>query len=109
MIDALPAFAGVLVNSVIAPFVRPPPSAASKESKPVTSRFVGGNAFCGKRSARSLRRSMILPVAMPEHDTRIVYVQKNIFQSVVLSRADGEGPHNCNPRRPLQSTRRLQL
>ena len=67
MIDALPAFAGELVNSVIAPFVRPPSSTASKADKPVTSRSVGGNAFCGKRSARSLRRSMILLVAMAEN------------------------------------------
>ena len=78
MIDALPAFGGVLVNSVIAPFVKPPSNAASKEDKPVTRRSTDGNAFCGKRCARSLRRSIILPVAMAKHGIKAMYVQKYI-------------------------------
>jgi len=62
---AVPAFAHPLLNSVMAPLLSPPSSVSSKIRKPVTSRPAGGNAFCGKRSVRSLRRSIMLLVAIP--------------------------------------------
>ena len=61
MSEALPALSLGLINSVIAPFAKPPPVALSKKDKPVLKCVPGSNCFCGKRSASSFLRSTTLP------------------------------------------------
>src|SRR5205823_7160814 len=79
MSDALPALARGLINSVIPPFGNPPPITWSRKGKPVIKHVVATAGTCGKRSANSFRRSIILPFgAIQEQDgTCRLYVQTN--------------------------------
>src|SRR6266446_6166100 len=61
MSEALPALSLGLINSVIAPFAKPPPVTLSKKDKPVLKCVPGSNCFCGKRSTSRFLRSTMLP------------------------------------------------
>src|SRR5439155_17893639 len=63
MSDALTALVRGLINSVIAPRGTPPPLDSSRQDKPVTKYVAAVAGGCGKRSASSLRRSIIFPLA----------------------------------------------
>ena len=52
-----------LINSVIAPWGRPPGRIESREERPVVSRALTEIGGCGNRSANRFRRSTIFPLA----------------------------------------------